>query len=310
MLEIVYGKTKSPTIVDNLYESLRNCSLNGTLYIGYPILASAEESITVDALLITDEHGLVVFSFFKGNTLPKDSESWHQIADEQDELYYAVKNSLGRHQNLRVRRDVGVEINILTLFPQEPIPPDDLDIYYATTETVFSVIQTFPFLNDRFKKPLNAALQRVTTIKPLKKRTAVQIPDSKGAILKSIEKEIANLDQWQKMAAIETPEGPQRIRGLAGSGKTIVLALKAAYLHTQNPDWNIAQLSILDPSTSSSQTWFVDLPLSIQVMSLVGISLRFFMRGEEVGREVFIRRLQIILTRQYVVLYTLNQNTA
>jgi len=32
----------------------------------------------------------------------------------------------------------------------------------------------------------------------------------------------------------------QRIRGLAGSGKTIVLALKAAYLHTQYPEWRIA----------------------------------------------------------------------
>jgi superfamily I DNA and RNA helicase len=32
----------------------------------------------------------------------------------------------------------------------------------------------------------------------------------------------------------------QHIRGLAGSGKTIVLALKVAYLHAQNPDWKIA----------------------------------------------------------------------
>jgi superfamily I DNA and RNA helicase len=63
---------------------------------------------------------------------------------------------------------------------------------------------------------------------------------TRGSILKRIEKGIANLDQWQKAAAIESPEGPQRIRGLAGSGKTIVLALKAAYLHTQNPDWKIA----------------------------------------------------------------------
>ena len=43
-----------------------------------------------------------------------------------------------------------------------------------------------------------------------------------------------------KKAAFEIPEGPQRIRGLAGSGKTVVLALKAAYLHAQHPDWNIA----------------------------------------------------------------------
>ncbi|WP_198084670.1 DEAD/DEAH box helicase [Variovorax sp. E3] len=31
----------------------------------------------------------------------------------------------------------------------------------------------------------------------------------------------------------------QRIRGLAGSGKTIILALKVAYLHSQNPEWKI-----------------------------------------------------------------------
>ena len=39
---------------------------------------------------------------------------------------------------------------------------------------------------------------------------------------------------------IETVEGVQRIRGLAGSGKTVVLALKAAYLHAQHPEWKIA----------------------------------------------------------------------
>jgi superfamily I DNA and RNA helicase len=59
-------------------------------------------------------------------------------------------------------------------------------------------------------------------------------------MLKDIERNIANLDQWQKAAAIESPEGLQCIRGLAGSGKTIVLALKAAYRHSQKPEWRIA----------------------------------------------------------------------
>ena len=58
--------------------------------------------------------------------------------------------------------------------------------------------------------------------------------------MKIIEKEIANLDTWQNQAAIETPDAPQSIRGLAGSGKTVVLALKAAFLHSRHPDWNIA----------------------------------------------------------------------
>ena len=64
--------------------------------------------------------------------------------------------------------------------------------------------------------------------------------DSKGAKLKLLEDTVANLDHKQSAAVIETVNGPQRIRGLAGSGKTIILALKVAYLHVKNPTWKIA----------------------------------------------------------------------
>jgi superfamily I DNA and RNA helicase len=65
-------------------------------------------------------------------------------------------------------------------------------------------------------------------------------PKSRGFKIKEIEKSIANLDLWQKRGSIEYVNGPQRIRGLAGSGKTVMLALKAAYLHVKRPDWKIA----------------------------------------------------------------------
>jgi superfamily I DNA and RNA helicase len=95
------------------------------------------------------------------------------------------------------------------------------------------------FDNDIYIR-LTEALQKISNIKPRKKRDNIIDNLSYGGKIKRIEKEIANLDQWQKKAALELPDGPQRIRGLAGSGKTIVLALKAAYLHSQFPDWNIA----------------------------------------------------------------------
>ncbi len=34
--------------------------------------------------------------------------------------------------------------------------------------------------------------------------------------------------------------GPQRIRGIAGSGKTVLLCQKAAYMHWKHPEWDIA----------------------------------------------------------------------
>jgi len=57
--------------------------------------------------------------------------------------------------------------------------------------------------------------------------------------LKALEDSIANLDSQQSAAVVETYEGVQRIRGLAGSGKTIVLASRS---HTppRHPEWLIA----------------------------------------------------------------------
>lgn len=47
-------------------------------------------------------------------------------------------------------------------------------------------------------------------------------------------------DLQQELIAKTIPPGPQRIRGIAGSGKTVLLAQKAANMHLKHPDWNIA----------------------------------------------------------------------
>jgi superfamily I DNA and RNA helicase len=239
MLEKVYGKSKNPAVTSQLEELLDNLDLTGTLYIGYPILASADESIFVEALLVTLEHGLIVFSLAKSSS-NQSPKFWSDLQDSQDRLYYAMENNLGRHQSLRRKRELGVKITVVTYFPVDPEPPQGADSVVAGPATLLDVVRTVQPLDTALFRPLNAALQRVSTIKPTKKRTSVKRSDSRGAILRQIELEIANLDQWQKRAAIETPDGPQRVRGLAGSGKTVVLALKAAYLHTQHPDWTIA----------------------------------------------------------------------
>jgi superfamily I DNA and RNA helicase len=64
--------------------------------------------------------------------------------------------------------------------------------------------------------------------------------DSKAAWLRQVEQQMRAFDIQQHKVAIQTPAGPQRIRGLAGTGKTVVLAQKAAYMHVNYPDWDIA----------------------------------------------------------------------
>ncbi|ULH16661.1 NERD domain-containing protein [Deinococcus sp. KNUC1210] len=47
-------------------------------------------------------------------------------------------------------------------------------------------------------------------------------------------------DLQQELIAKTIPPGAQRIRGIAGSGKTVLLAQKAANMHLRHPDWDIA----------------------------------------------------------------------
>ncbi len=241
MLEVTHGRTKNQLVANDMRRLLLDLGLDGSLYIGYPILATADESITVDALLVTLQYGLVAFLFDEGSSTLKPNENyWQRCEDRQNQLFVAVENNLRRHESLRKGRRLAVDIQTVTVVPTGAHRPKGLEGEYCDLNGVSELLKKFSSIDEELFKPLQAALQRVSTIKSPKRRNKVSSSSSRGAAMRKIEAEIANLDQWQKRAAIESPEGPQRIRGLAGSGKTVVLALKAAYLHAENPDWSIA----------------------------------------------------------------------
>lgn len=63
---------------------------------------------------------------------------------------------------------------------------------------------------------------------------------SKASLMQKIAKEIRDFDFQQEQISKTIPAGPQRIRGIAGSGKTVLLTQKAANMHLKHPDWDIA----------------------------------------------------------------------
>lgn len=240
MLDIVYGSAGQTQPEATLRETLSGCGFSGTLYFSYPLFDSVEGQVSADALLVTSEHGLVLFDL---TAPPIDYENLDQwvgnIEDRQDEIYRNISAKLYDNKDLVRRRELLIKPVVVTFLPENPggLPGD---IIFATPDNLVEVIKAQSPLSEDVERALNATIQRVTTIKPNVKRDNVGRSDSAGAIVKEIERGIANLDAWQKKSAIAYPEGPQRIRGLAGSGKTIVLALKAAYLHARHPEWNIA----------------------------------------------------------------------
>lgn len=47
----------------NLVDILQKVEWTGSLYLGYPLLASADDTTLIDALLTCEEHGVIVFDF-------------------------------------------------------------------------------------------------------------------------------------------------------------------------------------------------------------------------------------------------------
>jgi superfamily I DNA and RNA helicase len=235
---VVRGGTTKPRSSQQLADYFETrTDIEGYLYLGYPIIGTVEGGYPIDALLLSDKYGAIIFHLIEGAY-----DENIEIADIQDENYTKLESKLKQHKDLTKGRALAVELNVATFAPAW-INRSNVDSTYpilVTNDDLNSFLNSKIWNDNKAYQKLISVIQSITTIRNKNKRGYVKKLDSKGAKLKKLEESIANLDRQQSTAVIETVDGVQRIRGLAGSGKTIVLALKVAYLHAKNPDWHIA----------------------------------------------------------------------
>jgi len=237
-VNIIQGTNDKPVSSRELARSFsEDRSLSGHLFIGFPIIGTAEGRHPIDALLVSADKGIVIFDLIEG-TEPGD------YGKRQDDSANKLEARLKAHPELMRRRDLKIAIHTISFAPGvgELRRHAEADYVLANTESLARELDRFEWeeREDNAYKAALSAIQSISTIRKSRTKRTVTRVDSRGGKLKRLEDSIATLDNLQSKAVLETVEGVQRIRGLAGSGKTIVLALKAAYLHVQHPDWRIA----------------------------------------------------------------------
>ena len=235
-LEVVYGRTGPLELEKKLVAELGRITSEGTMYIGYPIIHSGDSQHKVDVLFASQQYGLVVFDFqhFKQDVEIIKSE----VKDHQDSIFTALAAKMMTYPPLTKNRNLAVVPQLFSIHKDYSNFFED-NTLICTFENIKNYLKPCDLFTSEYYRNLNAFIQRSTSLRPKKSRAGVQSKNSYGAKIKTIERQVANLDPDQKKAAIESCDGPQRIRGLAGSGKTIVLAQKAALLHVNNPNWRI-----------------------------------------------------------------------
>ena len=233
-MHIVWGATTKPESSNLLAEHFSNIEdENSTLYIGYPILSGLEHTNTIDALLVSKTRGILAIHVVEGTTLI-------DIETIQDDLYSKIYARLFANRALTSRKQPLFNLQIATFAPACKITNYDSEYpAFSNTEELAGWITALPEANHDIYELLVSTIQSLTNIRGKRTKRIPTSENSRGQKLNDLDDSIANLDSRQSSAVIETIDGVQRIRGLAGSGKTIILALKVAYLHASS-DWNIA----------------------------------------------------------------------
>ena len=189
---------------------------------------------TIDYSKISKKYSIIIFDLYEGN-----SADCIERDEIRDGLYNQINSTLMRTKELMRGRNPIYTISVITIALsvtntyEDPFILNDFNQLNGVLEGI-----------EEWESPeeydsVLSAIQVATKIHTASKRI-IKHESSKGAILREIENSLATLDIAQNKAVIETANGLQRIRGLAGSGKTIIIALKAAYLYSLNPEIQIA----------------------------------------------------------------------
>lgn len=231
----------------DVFRFLRELEEEGTLaeahlYYEFPLYREDNE-LTKSHILVTAKN-IGVLSIGVCEAATNIDHSVSVIADQLERLYGQLSSKFIKNKALRRKRAIVFTIENLVYAPEAKAQADSddfllLDNERAFKESVRGLASDEPLSNEQYSELL-ASLEGSKGLFRPREKTSEELPeDSRVPYIHEIEDGIARFDRDQKLGYIMPLEGPQRVRGLAGSGKTVILAMKAALTHLREPEATI-----------------------------------------------------------------------
>ena len=243
MLDVVFGSGEHGELAKSLHRSIQDLGLSGTLYFSHPEFgnAGAEGPARADALLVSERRGLVAFDLSARPQSRKRKDEWiSDLERRQKDMYWNISAMLIADKDLLLEREFAIVPEIVTIVSKPPKGRSSDDFSIIGVERIESALEQTRPLKVEQVRALNSIFQGISRTATACNGARTQSEEHCGRIFGGIDGKPAVLDRDQLQAALSCPNGPQRIRGVSGSGKTTALALKAAHLHVANPSWRIA----------------------------------------------------------------------
>lgn len=220
---------------------------------------STQYNFTPSLVVIDREYGILVFKSYdykNGDISYMGEDSWEVKGDKianqveyMNDYVYEFETDVHRPINKITKKNLKFkEFIIFPFLDKSSIEKIDeyINEYIEEEIILFSDYKTKIDIGEKNKplddtkwKTLQSVIQKANG---LSKSMGIKIKEPVDNLRDAItlnENKIYVLDDEQLDAAMTLSTGSQRIRGLAGTGKTIVLAMKAARLHALYPEAKI-----------------------------------------------------------------------
>lgn len=215
---------------------------DSVLYHKYPYFLDDEGEILEPDILIISKQGILVIWII--DEIKIDSDRILELCEIIEQVTITIQSKLMINRTLRsLKKEVINYMDEPRIYA--PLLTENIEVEYSSFRNEESLIESIKQVNndsetysDLEYQELRATLEGSKPLKKKKKRANVS-EKSKGYIANELEKKIALFDRRQRIFFSKDIEGPTRIRGLAGSGKTIMLTMKAAMIHLSDPNADI-----------------------------------------------------------------------
>jgi superfamily I DNA and RNA helicase len=188
-------------------------------YLGFPYFRYNSKSITLEGIFITIYGVLGIIE--KG-----------QNSTDENDAYIKIESILKSTPGLLNRRELIIPYDVYVLNSEENIESRTFSSEEKILE-YFLIHHTRKIDDITLRLAVNAIEGCMPTSKIEREESGIT------RIISSLEEHIANYDISQLQCLIDGDESIQAISGLAGSGKTIVLAKKASEIILSHPDEKI-----------------------------------------------------------------------
>lgn len=251
----------TPDIINNtdvhrFFEKLKIIAKDreGYCYYKYPIAGGIDQHLP-DLVIVDKEYGIVsidIYDFTIDIINDINDDKWVIGNADSDSLILKLddyKENL--NSKFQKYRDLRGKVAINTALIFSNIQEEDFNKKFPKISTNNILFNNF--LNIEYeilwekksKMDLEArelflsVAQGSGPLNSIKKSSKNLKSDKIGIAIKFIDSKLASLDRIQHEAAIQFADGPQSIRGMAGTGKTIILTMRAAILHSRYPERKI-----------------------------------------------------------------------